>query len=80
MMMSAVRESAMALNAPPMITPTAMSITLPRAMKVLNSLINFFIAGIVSDQNIVFRTEKTGKRSVPMTRPRKPLGPKGFRA
>ena len=37
-------------------------------------------AGIISDQNIVFRTEKTGKRSVPMTRPRKPLGPKGFRA
>ena len=37
--MSWVRESAMALNAPPTMTPTAMSITLPLAINCLNSAI-----------------------------------------
>ena len=46
MMMSAVRESAMALKAPPTMTPTAISITLPRAINCLNSATNplFFSA------------------------------------
>ena len=33
----------MAVNAPPIITPTAMSITLPRLMNSLNSLSNVFM-------------------------------------
>ena len=37
MTMSLMREVVMLEKAPPMMTPTAMSITLPRAMKVLNS-------------------------------------------
>ena len=37
MTMSLINEVVMLEKAPPMMTPTAMSITLPRAMKVLNS-------------------------------------------
>ena len=37
MAMSLTREVVMPEKAPPMMTPTAMSITFPRAMKVLNS-------------------------------------------
>ena len=37
-----VSEVTMLVNAPPMITPIAMSITLPRSAKALNSSINFF--------------------------------------
>ena len=40
MSISFTREFTMAVNAPPMITPTAMSTTLPRVMKALNSLAN----------------------------------------
>ena len=39
LMISFTRESAMALKAPPTMTPTAMSITFPRAMNCLNSAI-----------------------------------------
>ena len=42
-MMSLVSEVTMAVNAPPMMTPTAMSMTLPRMMNSLNSLMNLFI-------------------------------------
>ena len=37
-----VSEVTMLVNAPPMITPIAMSITLLRSAKALNSSINFF--------------------------------------
>ena len=43
MMMSLTMEVVILPNAPPMTTPTAMSITLPRMAKVLNSSKNFFI-------------------------------------
>ena len=42
-MMLSVSEVTIAVKAPPMITPTAMSITLPRLMNSLNSPMNFFI-------------------------------------
>ena len=41
-MIFSVSEVTMLVNAPPMITPIAMSITLPRSAKALNSSINFF--------------------------------------
>ena len=41
--MSFTNESTIALKAPPMITPTARSITLPRAMNFLNSDTKFFM-------------------------------------
>ncbi|EJW98040.1 hypothetical protein EVA_13855 [gut metagenome] len=40
---SLTSESTIPLNAPPMTTPTAMSMTLPRMAKSLNSCKNFFI-------------------------------------
>ena len=43
MMMSLTREVVILPNAPPMTTPTAMSMTLPRMAKALNSSKNFFI-------------------------------------
>ena len=42
-MISLQSEVTIAPNAPPMITPTAKSMTLPRLMNSLNSAINFFI-------------------------------------
>ncbi len=43
LMMQSMREVMMPLNAPPMMTPTAISITFPRAMNCLNSPKNVFI-------------------------------------
>ena len=43
MMMLSTREVVILPNAPPMTTPMAMSITLPRMAKSLNSFRNFFI-------------------------------------
>ncbi len=46
MMTSFTREVEILPNAPPMMTPTAISITLPRAIKVLNSPMKlFFFSG-----------------------------------
>ena len=46
MMASFTREVEILPNAPPMMTPTAISITLPRAIKVLNSPMKlFFFSG-----------------------------------
>ena len=39
----ALMEGELELNAPPIMTPTAISITLPRAINCLNSSMNFFI-------------------------------------
>ena len=56
------------VNAPPMITPTARSITLPRVMNFLNSAKNFFITRtpvyidfgyIVTPFEIFFNTIRT---------------------
>ena len=43
MMISLTSEVVILPNAPPMTTPTAMSMTLPRMAKALNSSKNFFI-------------------------------------
>ena len=43
MMMSLTREVVILPKAPPMTTPTAISSTLPRMAKALNSSINFFM-------------------------------------
>ena len=43
MMISLTTEFVILPNAPPMTTPTAMSMTLPRMAKALNSSKNFFI-------------------------------------
>ena len=48
LMTQSMREVMMPLNAPPMITPTAMSITFPRAMNCLNSFRNCFICAVSS--------------------------------
>ena len=42
LMRSLVRDVTMAVNAAPMMTPTAISMTLPRLMNSLNSPKNFF--------------------------------------
>ena len=44
MKMSLTRDVVILPNAPPMITPMAMSTTLPRMANALNSSKNFFIA------------------------------------
>ena len=48
LMMESTTPLTMAVKAPPMTTPTARSMTLPREMKVLNSLKNFFIGRFLS--------------------------------
>src|SRR5699024_6095453 len=47
LMMSLTREVVMELKAPPMTTPTARSMTLPRMAKALNSRKNFFMLSYV---------------------------------
>ena len=47
LMMSFVSDVTIAVKAPPMMTPTAMSITLPRLMNSSNSLSNFFMGPLL---------------------------------
>ena len=53
MMMSLTREVVILPKAPPMTTPTAISSTLPRMAKALNSSINFFM--VKSSESYILR-------------------------
>ena len=52
LMRLSVREVTSVENAPPMITPMAMSIMLPFRAKALNSSKNFFISNLLKIQNV----------------------------
>src|SRR5574340_1616289 len=60
MMMSLTSEVTMAPNAPPMITPMARSTTLPRMMKVLNSLNMMIPSWVVGRRDFYHCTECEG--------------------
>ena len=62
LMMLSVSEVTIAVNAPPIITPTAMSITLPRLMNSLNSLSNaFMVAPRSCGARVVTAPDKPGQ-------------------